>query len=69
MDFLVKRGLLFLRTYLYRTAKELNAHTQIVLPSQRVNPDETCSNWREYFTDDNGMLIKVSTKHLRSRNR
>ena len=65
-DFLVTRGLLFLRTYLYRTAKELYAHTQMAFPSQRVDPDETCSQWREDVTDDNRMLIKVSTKHLKS---
>ena len=58
-----------MRSYLYRTAKELNTHTQIALPSQRVDPDETCSHWREDVTDDNGMLIKVSTKNLTSRDR
>lgn len=64
-NFRLKKGILFLHTYPYGTSKEFNAHTQIVVPCHRVDPDKTCSYWREDVTDDNGMPIKISTKHLK----
>ena len=64
-NFSLKKDILFLHTYPYGTSVEFNAHTQMAVPCHRVDPDKTCSDWREDVTDDNRMPIKISPKHLK----
>ena len=62
-EWILKEGL-FSHTYPNKTSVELSAHAYEAIPGQRVNTDKARVEWWKDLMNNNGILIKVSTKNL-----
>ena len=52
-------------SHLDRTAVQLSAHADMIVPCQRMNSDITGMEWREDLMNNNGIPIKVAPKYLK----
>ena len=66
-DKLFSNNIIFIsvHSHLDKTAVQLSAHTDMVVPRQRMNSDKTGMEWREDLVHNNGVAIKVAPKYLK----
>ena len=63
--FLINIIFISVHSHLDRTAVQLSAHTDMVVPRQRMNSDITGMEWREDLMNNNGVSIEVAPKNLK----